>query len=67
MLLPDVTVQAVRADTGGSFTTGTGGQDVVISVEPDAGRPGRPRALAIDDVHLRAGVLAGADPSRRAG
>jgi hypothetical protein len=60
VLLAAVTVQAVRVDSGGSFTTGTGGQNVVISV----GRPLADRvvsALAINDVHLRAGVLAGSE------
>lgn len=63
VLLRDVTVQAVHADTGGSFTTGTGGQDVVISVaRPLAGRI--VTALAIDQAQIRAGVLVGGpDPS----
>ena len=58
VLLPDVAVQAVRADTGGSFTSGSGGQDVVISVPPPlADRV--VRALALDQAQLRAGVLTG--------
>jgi hypothetical protein len=67
VLLPDVAVQAVRADDGGSFDSGTGGQDVVISVAPE--RADRVvQALALPDVQLRAGVLVGAaenstDPS----
>jgi hypothetical protein len=62
VLLADVTVQAVHVDNGGSFTTGTGAQDVVISVD----RPLADRvvsALAIQDVQLRAGILAGSDAS----
>lgn len=60
VLLADVTVQAVHVDAGGTFSTGTGGQDVVISI----GRALADRvvaALAITDVRLRAGVLAGPD------
>jgi hypothetical protein len=62
VLLAAVTVQGVRVDNGGSFTTGTGGQNVVISV----GRALADRvvsALAINDVQLRAGILAGSDSS----
>jgi SAF domain len=58
VLLPDVTVQAVQADNDGSFSSGTGGQDVVISVSP----PLADRvvaALALTDVQLRAGALDG--------
>ena len=63
VLIADVPVQEVHADNGGSFATGTGGQDVVISV----GRALADRivaALALEDVTLRAGILAGdrADP-----
>ena len=57
VLLPDVAVQAVRTDEA-AFGSGTGGQDVTISVVP----PLADRvvaALAIDDAHLRAGILAG--------
>jgi hypothetical protein len=61
VLMADVTVQAVHVDTGGTFTTGTGGQDVVISV--DRALAGRVvAALAIADVRLRAGILAGPVP-----
>lgn len=63
VLLADVTVQAVHADTGGSFSNGSGGQDVVISVEPAmAGRV--IQALALEDVKLRAGIVVG--PARPA-
>jgi hypothetical protein len=58
VLLPDVTVQAVRTDTGGSFSEGDGGQDVVISVAP-ALADRVVRALGFDSVQLRAGVLLG--------
>jgi flagella basal body P-ring formation protein FlgA len=66
VLLPDVTVQSVHADSGGSFANGSGGQDVVISVDPaDAGRV--IQALAIDEVKVRAGILVGhASPSATA-
>jgi hypothetical protein len=58
VVLPAVTVQDVHADTGGSFTSGTGGQDVVISVPPRlADRV--IAALAIDQAQVRAGVLQG--------
>ena len=65
VLLGAVTVQAVHVDSGGSFSTGTGGQDVVISVD----RRSADRVvstLAIDDVHLRAGILAGTGVGRPA-
>lgn len=58
VLLPDVTVQSVRTDGGGSFATGSGGQDVVISVDP-ALADRVIAALALDQVKLRAGVLVG--------
>jgi hypothetical protein len=58
VLLRDVTVQAVRADAGGSFTSGTGGQDVVISVDP-AVADRVIAALALEDPQIRAGVLVG--------
>jgi SAF domain len=65
VLLRDVAVQAVRADSGGGFATGSAGQDVVISVAPEvADRV--VDALTLDGVRLRAGVLAGppvADPA----
>lgn len=61
VLLPDVTVQEVRTDTSGSFTNGTGGQDVVLSVpQTQAGRV--VAALAIDGAQIRAGVLIGRSP-----
>jgi SAF domain len=59
VVLADVTVQAVHSDDGGSFSSGTGGQDVVISVSP----PLADRvitALALDEATVRAGVLVGA-------
>src|SRR3954453_2808877 len=58
VLLPDVTVQAVHGDTGGSLGSGSDGQDVVISVPPDLAER-VVTALAIEEVRLRAGVLAG--------
>jgi SAF domain-containing protein len=68
VLLPDVTVQAVHPGDDGSFSDGTGGQNVVISVEPaQAGRV--IAALALDEVKLRAGILVGpaaGDPDRSA-
>lgn len=58
VVLPAVTVQDVQPDTGGSFTSGAGGQDVVISVNPVlADRV--IASLAIDQAQLRAGVLVG--------
>jgi SAF domain len=66
VLLPDVTVQAVHADTGGSFSTGDGGQVVVISVS--AAMADRViKALALEDAKLRAGVLVGTSEAGRAG
>lgn len=62
VLLPDVTVQAARADTSGSLSSSGDGQDVVISVAP----PLAERviaALALDQAELRAGVLVGAGSS----
>jgi hypothetical protein len=59
VLLPEVVVQSVRADDENSFGAGSGGQNVVISV--DRARAGRVvAALAIDGVTVRAGVLTGA-------
>jgi hypothetical protein len=58
VLLPDVAVQAVRTDDGGSFTDGSGGQNVVISVSP-ALADRVIQALADDSAKLRAGVLVG--------
>jgi hypothetical protein len=64
VLLPDVTVQAVHADSGGSFSSGDGGQDVVISVAPPlADRV--IQALALDQAQLRAGVLIGPSAASR--
>jgi hypothetical protein len=60
VLLPDVTVQGVHRDSGGSFSTGSGDQSVVISVDP-AVADRVIQALAIDQVKLRAGILVG-DP-----
>jgi hypothetical protein len=57
VLLPDVTVQAVRADTG-AFGTGADGQDVVISVSSEFAERVI-AALALEDVQLRAGILTG--------
>jgi Flp pilus assembly protein CpaB len=57
VLLPDVTVQAVRTDSG-AFGSGTGGQDVTISVAP-ALADRVVAALAMDDAQLRAGILTG--------
>lgn len=58
VLLPDVTVQSVRADDAGSFGGGNGAQNVVISVAASlADRV--VQALALPDVKLRAGVLIG--------
>ncbi len=66
VLLTDVTVQAVRADPDGSFSAGSGGQDVVISVAPTlADRV--IQALALDGAQIRAGVLVGAGPETRSG
>jgi hypothetical protein len=59
VLLPDVTVQDVRAADAGSFSTGGTGQDVVLSVAPALARR-MVEALAIKDATIRAGVLAGA-------
>jgi flagella basal body P-ring formation protein FlgA len=64
VLLPDVAVQAVRTDSG-AFGSGTGGQDVTISVAPALAER-VVAALAIDDAQLRAGILTGspsAEPS----
>jgi hypothetical protein len=57
VLLPDVPVQAVRADDS-AFADGSGAQDVVINIAPPlADRV--VQALAFDQAQLRAGVLAG--------
>ena len=57
VLLPDVTVQAVRTDSG-AFGSGSGGQDVTISVLPPLAER-VVAALAMDDAQLRAGILTG--------
>ena len=59
VLLPDVTVQDVLAAENGAFTSGAGGQDVVLSVEPPLAQR-LVGALAIDGAVIRAGVLSGA-------
>lgn len=59
VLLPAVTVQSVRTNDDSSFSTGSGGQDVVVSVAPDVADRVI-AALALDQVKLRAGVLLGA-------
>jgi hypothetical protein len=63
VLLADVTVQDVHPADAGEFSSGDGGQDVVLSVSgPLAQRV--VTALAIDDASIRAGVLTGAaDPA----
>jgi len=59
VLIPDVTVQSVRRDSSGSFSSGSGGQDVVISVDSQlAARV--IAALSTENATLRAGVLTGA-------
>jgi hypothetical protein len=58
VVLADVAVQAVHTDAGGSFTSGTGAQDVVISVPP-AQAERVITALALDEATVRAGVLVG--------
>lgn len=58
VLLDDVTVQDVRNSADGSFSSGSGGQDVVISVPP-AQADRVIAALAIDQAKIRAGVLLG--------
>jgi hypothetical protein len=64
VLLPDVTVQAVHTDSAG-FGSGSGGQDVTISVAPElADRV--VEALAIDDAQLRAGILSGSSAAEPA-
>lgn len=65
VLLPDVAVQAVHTDTGGSFSSGDGGQNVVISVSPElADRV--ISALALEDAKLHAGILVGPSGGGRA-
>jgi hypothetical protein len=62
VLLRDVTVQSVQTDAGGSFSSGSTAQNVVISVEP-ALADRVIAALAIDQAQIRAGVLVGSAPS----
>lgn len=62
VLLPDVTVQDVRSSDDGSFGSGSGEQDIVISVSPALSRRVI-AALAIDNAQIRAGVLVGGDPT----
>lgn len=62
VLLPDVTVQDVRTTDDGSFGSGSGEQDIVISVTPALSRR-VVAALAIDGAQIRAGVLVGGDPT----
>lgn len=66
VLLPDVTVQSARADTTGSFGTGSDGQNVIISVERDLAHRVI-AALAIDKAQIRAGVLVGGAAPSSAG
>lgn len=64
VLLPDVTVQDVRAADTGTFATVGTGQSVVLSVTPDlADRV--VTALAMKDATIRAGVLTGAAEQSR--
>lgn len=62
VLLPDVTVQDVRAAASGGFSTSGAGQDVVVSVAPALAQR-VVAALAIQDATIRAGVLSGPRPS----
>ncbi|HEU5267174.1 MAG TPA: SAF domain-containing protein [Jatrophihabitans sp.] len=62
VLLRDVTVQSVHSDDAGSFGASSGGQNVVISVDP-AVADRVIAALALDGAKLRAGVLVGASPA----
>jgi hypothetical protein len=59
VLLPDVTVQDVRAADSGNFSSGGTGQDVVLSVAPELAQR-VVEALAIENATIRAGVLSGA-------
>jgi hypothetical protein len=58
VLLPEVTVQSVRAGDSGSFSDAGSGQNVVISVEPQLA-PRVVSAQSIEDARLSAGVLVG--------
>lgn len=66
VLLPDVTVQDVRASDTGSFATAEGGQSVVLSVTPELAQR-VVTALAIKDATIRAGVLSGSAVPATAG
>lgn len=59
VVLPDVTVQDVRAAASGGFSTSGTGQNVVVSVTPALAQR-VVAALAIQDATIRAGVLTGA-------
>jgi SAF domain len=65
VLLADVTVQGVHTDSHG-FGTGTGAQDVVISLAPELAER-VVQALALADVQLRAGIRTGAPPPAAGG
>lgn len=65
VLLPDVTVQDVRAADSGSFSSGGTGQDVVLSVAPELAQR-VVEALAIENATIRAGVLSGTHPAAKA-
>ena len=64
VLLPDVAVQAVHSNADGTFGSGSGGQDVVISVPPELADRVM-QALALDQAQLRAGVLVGSGREQR--
>jgi Flp pilus assembly protein CpaB len=57
VLLADVTVQAVHASAGTSFSS-SGGQNVVVSVSPSLAER-VVAALALDGATIRAGILTG--------
>lgn len=59
VLLSDVVVQDVHAADSGSFDSGSGGQDAVLTVAPALAER-VVGALAIDKAAIRAGVLTGA-------
>jgi hypothetical protein len=65
VLLPDVTVQDVTAADDATFSTGTGGQDAVLSLAPPLAQR-VVAALAIHDATIRAGVLSGVTDSAAA-
>jgi SAF domain len=64
VLLPDVTIQSVHADSSGAFGSSGDGQDVAISVAPVLADRVM-QALALPDVQVRAGVLVGPGPDSR--